>query len=271
MKMQLKSLIDGFIAHENFYHQNGIPYKKGMIFYGPPGCGKTSTIYAITHYLSRNLYFIRLNELNSGDKLKTAVSKIPENAIVVIEDIDRYKVTHKDTDSTTTEPSKVDSKHDSSSSEGEEETKPSEKDTATTIVFTSKKSKSKENGILATLLEVLDGYNYLHGAIIILTTNHIEKLDPALIRPGRMDHKFFFGYLIEQQIRDIMGHFYSGITKPKDEKLQLDPTEGVGRLGFSPLGCFATKGKLQLENLLKIQDLTSAELINNMIIPDVLS
>lgn len=54
---------------------------------------------------------------------------------------------------------------------------------------------------------ILDGYIYLHASLIFFTTNHIELLDPALIRCGRMDEKYEFGYADENQIKDIL-NFY---------------------------------------------------------------
>ena len=57
---------------------------------------------------------------------------------------------------------------------------------------------------LKDLLEVFDGYNYLKNCIIIMTTNNIEKLDPALIRPGRIDHKIEFTHATSEQISEIL-------------------------------------------------------------------
>src|SRR6185312_1787990 len=61
---------------------------------------------------------------------------------------------------------------------------------------------------LADVLNVLDGVMELDDAIIILTTNHIEKLDPALIRPGRMDMTLHMGELCEDTTREMLLAFY---------------------------------------------------------------
>lgn len=87
-----------------------------------------------------------------------------------------------------------------------------------------KKQRSREK--LQVLLEVLDGYLYLNGCIIVMTTNHINHLDPALIRPGRMDEHFEFGYLETNQAKNIVEFFYPNewiswgtFNIPKDTKL----------------------------------------------------
>ena len=58
---RIKSRIDFFINNENWYKERGIPYQLGFLFYGPPGCGKTSTIKAIAKYTNRHI--ININEL----------------------------------------------------------------------------------------------------------------------------------------------------------------------------------------------------------------
>ena len=58
------------------------------------------------------------------------------------------------------------------------------------------------------LLNALDGVASAEERIIFLTTNHVDKLDPALIRPGRVDLKEFLGNATEAQIRGMFSRFY---------------------------------------------------------------
>ena len=58
------------------------------------------------------------------------------------------------------------------------------------------------------LLEILDGYNYLHDNIVIMYTNYPEKIDPAIIRPGRIDHKIQLSYANAHQIKKAYYLFY---------------------------------------------------------------
>lgn len=69
-------------------------------------------------------------------------------------------------------------------------------------------NKFKLSITMDVLLNVLDGYNYLHDTIIIMTTNHIEKIDPAVIRPGRIDQKIKFDNADTDQINNIFNYFY---------------------------------------------------------------
>ena len=57
--------IDFFINNKAWYEARGIPYQLGLLFYGPPGCGKTSTIKAIARMLDRHI--INVNDI---DKIK---------------------------------------------------------------------------------------------------------------------------------------------------------------------------------------------------------
>ncbi len=58
------------------------------------------------------------------------------------------------------------------------------------------------------LLNAIDGLSAAEGRLIVITTNHPERLDPALIRPGRIDRRFEFGYAKERQVRRLFVDFY---------------------------------------------------------------
>merc|ERR1711988_383885 len=61
---------------------------------------------------------------------------------------------------------------------------------------------------LSGVLNVLDGVVDCPDRIVIMTTNHPEKLDPALIRPGRIDKKIFLGYLCAASAIDMVKHYF---------------------------------------------------------------
>merc|ERR1712127_754255 len=72
-----------------FYSQHGIPYKRSYLFYGVPGSGKTSMIQALAGRFGRNLCYLSPTHPElSDDSLKSAIEKVPDNAIVVLEDVD---------------------------------------------------------------------------------------------------------------------------------------------------------------------------------------
>lgn len=208
----IKKEIDAFLNAKDFYKQKGIPYKKGFIFYGEPGCGKTSSIYAIAHYCQRPIYKINLNVLDTTHEMKRAFKLIKANSIVVIEDIDSYGVTHKRqnlADSNSDDDIDSDDKIESDSDEDDD---PKIKTNMNVNNANSHKSDPTESPQkqknFSTLLEIFDGYTCLHGCIVIFTTNHIRRLDPALIRPGRIDTKIKFKFACWETIISIFKYFY---------------------------------------------------------------
>lgn len=181
---RLTQALQTYGQSRDMYHRNGIPYKLGLLFSGEPGCGKSSTIYAIARELNRNIYRLRLQNFGSNADFITAVQGIQAGDIVVLEDVDANSITwHR------------------SAQEAEQ-----------------LRQKACGGVTFDTLLEVLDGYTYLHDTIIIFTTNHPEKLDRALIRPGRIDQQFVFGPADRQQVSAIFRRFFSA--ELTDEELR---------------------------------------------------
>lgn len=166
--------ISGFKAKESWFIRHGIPYQLGILLYGPPGCGKTSLIRAIAAYCDKD---IRLLPAAHVDKLGSALADMekPDNSILVVEDIDSNSVTTSRTD----------------------KQKPEEEILA-----------KLGGGGISEVLNALDGVTIGHGRIMVLTTNHIEKLDPALIRPGRIDLKVELGYVTPAIFADFVQAFF---------------------------------------------------------------
>jgi len=72
-----------------FYQDHGIPYKRSYLFYGVPGAGKTSMIQALAGRFGRNLCYLSPTHPElSDDSLKSAIERVPDNAIVILEDVD---------------------------------------------------------------------------------------------------------------------------------------------------------------------------------------
>ncbi len=86
-------------------------------------------------------------------------------------------------------------------------------------------SREKKNGVksiaeafgcgISAILNALDGIVISHGRIVIMTTNHIEKLDPALLRPGRVDLKLELGFVTPEVFDDFSQAFFG--TRPETQ------------------------------------------------------
>lgn len=78
--------------------------------------------------------------------------------------------------------------------------------------FTSEKEKAKYEGLsmltLSGLLNMLDGVVSSEGRLIFMTTNYLNRLDPALIRPGRVDLIEYIGHATDEQLRQAFTNFY---------------------------------------------------------------
>jgi len=71
------------------------------------------------------------------------------------------------------------------------------------------------------LLNAIDGVASHEGRILIMTTNHRERLDPALIRPGRVDVQIEFGFANKETIRRVFQELYKGLTDLPEQPLEL--------------------------------------------------
>ena len=162
--------IDAFRQNRDWYTKMGIPYRKGYIFYGPPGTGKTSLVAGLSSHFKANVYILKLNDM-SDSALRDAIRQTEPNSFLIMEDIDCVRAS------------------------GRRKKKEEE-------------SKKDEGVTLSGLLNVIDGVLSPAGAIFVMTTNHIEKLDPALIRPGRVDLKMHITYADRDQKRELYKRFF---------------------------------------------------------------
>nr|KYP66925.1 hypothetical protein KK1_013236 [Cajanus cajan] len=183
--------LDRFLRRKELYKKVGKPWKRGYLLYGPPGTGKSSLIVAIANYLKFNVYDLEFSSIYSDSDLMRCMRDTSNRCIIVIEDVDcnqevqvRSKPSYKDnfTDS--------DSEFDGSNDPNQ---------------VTKKFS-------LSSLLNYMDGLRSSGGEerIIIFTTNHREKLDPALLRPGRMDMHIHLSFLKGKAFR-VLASNYLGI------------------------------------------------------------
>ena len=209
--------LDFFSKNKEWYKKRGIPYTMGFLFYGAPGCGKTSTIKAIANHTQRHIVSVPLNKIKTAKELlnvfynvRMNYKDIPLNQrLYVLEDIDAADL--KD----------VVGERGKTEKEGEKKEENEDKDDSDSGIDINLLQLLKSSATagpldkwksskltLATLLEVLDGVMEMDGRMLIITTNYPERLDKALIRPGRIDMKVKFGLCTVDNIVQMYQHYF---------------------------------------------------------------
>ena len=164
----LTTQVSDFFGSMEWYQSRGIPYQMGYLFYGPPGNGKTSLAVALASKFGRSLYLARVSGV--GDEaFRSSMGQVPKHSIVLIEDVDCFF-------------------------DGRE------------VVAAGSIVDSQMN--FSSFLNAIDGVAGSEGRLLIMTTNHKDKLDPALIRPGRVDHQVEIADATYDQTRKLFLQFF---------------------------------------------------------------
>lgn len=164
-----------FQARRQDYHARGRLHKRGYLLSGAPGGGKTNLALWLASQLQMNIAVLSTRELDDDD-FTSLVLHMPANTLLLLEDIDTVVPASR---ARPEEPPEEDEEDEEDEDEGGEkgEGKAEEKP--------EPQPRSKLS--LGTLLNTLDGLLSREGQVVIMTTNHPERLDPALTRPGRAD------------------------------------------------------------------------------------
>ncbi|KAG0316565.1 hypothetical protein BGZ97_006649 [Linnemannia gamsii] len=169
LKEELLEDITTFRNSSQWYHDRGVPYRRGYLLHGPPGTGKTSFIVALAGHLNMSVCIVNLGISGLNDQqLDRLLNNAPRNSILLMEDVDAALVKRK----------------------------------------AGKAQEGGNNVTLSGILNALDGITAQEGSVVFMTTNHIRKLAPALIRPGRCDRKMLFDYADKHQIEGMFLKFF---------------------------------------------------------------
>ena len=88
-KQDILDDLEFFKRERDIYAKLGVPYKRGYVFHGTPGNGKSALAFAIGEYLKYDIYVLSLSDMRDSDLTK-AFSRIPPKSIILIEDIDSF-------------------------------------------------------------------------------------------------------------------------------------------------------------------------------------
>ncbi|KAL4920803.1 BCS1 N terminal-domain-containing protein [Aspergillus aurantiobrunneus] len=181
-----------------WYSNRGIPYRRGYLLHGPPGTGKTSLCFAASGLLGLELYLLNLSSKSlDEDELMALFQELPRRCIVLIEDVDCAGMSQKRSSNKDDQ----EQQQQGSAEAQQEENSGSSGGPASVL--------EKQGVSLSGLLNVIDGVAACEGRILVMTTNHPEKLDPALVRPGRIDMSIMFGYSNSADIKELFSAIYS--------------------------------------------------------------
>lgn len=238
LKKSIMEDLDRFVKRKEFYRKVGKAWKRGYLLYGPPGTGKSSLIAAIANYLKFDIYDLQLMNVKSDSNLRKLMLKTSNRSILVIEDID-CSVELPDRN----------------------------------VVAKLKDSRPRDLQFsLSGLLNFIDGLWSSCGdeRIIIFTTNNKERLDPALLRPGRMDMHIHMSYLTGDGFKILASNYLDihnyhrrfGEIEELIESMNVTPAEVAEELmksndadvSLGGLGNFLKRKKIEADQLAKDED-----------------
>jgi chaperone BCS1 len=180
--------LERFRASRPRYRRLGVPYRRGYLLYGLPGTGKTSLVSAIGAKFGMSIHVVNLSELNDRT-LKKAMNSVPENSVILFEDIDCMKAGNRRQESEVMR-------------------------AQINVTDSAQNATSDRGGVtLSGLLNVMDGFLAPENVIFVMTTNDVEALDSALLRPGRIDYRLFLGEAAESQKAELYRRFFPEATE----------------------------------------------------------
>ncbi|XP_021274951.1 AAA-ATPase At5g17760-like isoform X1 [Herrania umbratica] len=205
--------LNRFVKRKEFYKRVGRAWKRGYLLYGPPGTGKSSLVAAMANYLKFDVYDLQLGNIMRDSDLRKLLLATGNRSILVIEDIDcsvdlpdrRYGDGRKQPDQHV---QSIFLFHEDGPYDRELEGRFTPQDCLRDYA----RSGLHHTLTLSGLLNFIDGLWSSCGdeRIIIFTTNHKDRLDPALLRPGRMDMHIHMSYCKPQGFK-LLASNYLGI------------------------------------------------------------
>lgn len=193
IRCELRNSISKFINNKDWFVKHNIPYHYGILLHSAPGSGKTSIARAIANEYGLDMYVCVGGQVSGFiNELRRNIDTISFNkskpSIVLFEDIDCDESVH-------------------SRAGG---------------VISADVALMKSKTSIGDMLNTLDGILGLTNVIYIFTTNHADKLDPAILRPGRIDLKLHIDYATPETFDQFLKSFYNRGIPDMNMKIKKD-------------------------------------------------
>ena len=181
------------------YHSLGRPYKRNYMLEGRAGTGKTTLIYSLASTLDMSVAILNFNSQVDDNVFIKAMQRLPDNSILVLEDID--------------------------------------------CLFEERKRNDDQRSMItfSGLLNILDGLMHKDGLLTFMTTNYKNRLDSALIRPGRVDKVYHFDYMLRDQIKNMCQKYMKTIFNSETEEEQHTEQEEQIKQFIKKIGEYSVK------------------------------
>lgn len=179
------------MSSHQWYLDRGIPYRRGYLLHGPPGCGKSSFVAALAGQLHYNICILNLGDPGmTDDRLQHLLAVVPPRSMVLLEDVDFAVGDSQPADAT-----------------------------------------GPYAGVMhvsfSGLLNALDGVVATEERIVFMTTNHFKRLPRALVRPGRVDLNIYVGLASKVQLHRMFVRFFPGMEELAAQFATLCEGEGL--------------------------------------------
>lgn len=212
-KCRMLQLFDNFVAGKGKFCVPGFPRRLGFLLYGPPGTGKTTFVKALAQKTRRHIIQVSLEKIKTNQELVSVFNDMQfrvsdheggrndlafSDVIFLMEDVDaacRFVSKRM---------------HINPTRDGETESVDEIKNLLTTRLDSvlAPKTEQDDQLNLAGLLNVLDGALDSPGRLVVMTTNHVDALDPALIRPGRVNMQINMSYILPEEANEMLVRYF---------------------------------------------------------------